>query len=134
MSYTNVLTYLENRLKTYADGQGYTVLFDGTEVQPAHGSVVLRCQFMPARSDFATLGANGQDRKPGLYQVSVYVHRARGIGLALSVADALVALFKRQQADQTGTPVLSFRAWPAPSLVSGDFLVIPVTVEWTTYG
>lgn len=133
MSYTEALAALQGVVKTYATAQSLPVVWDNTEAAPTHAAAFLQCSFLPGQSTGRTLGPTGADEKPGIYQVSVNVHRGRGAGAALGHADALVAAFKRQRLTVGGTTVHAFRAWPGPAFESGDRYVVPVSVQWTVY-
>lgn len=133
MTYSAILSGLEGVVSTYATANSLPVVWEGTERQPLHSEAGLVCSFMPARARMGTLGADGSDHKSGLFQVSIYGERGRGIGVILTHVDALVAAFKRKSLTVGSTTVHSFRAYPAAPFESGDYTVIPVTVEWSNF-
>lgn len=133
MSYSAILSALEAVVSTYATANSLAVVWDGTERQPPHGEAGLICTFMPSRATGATIGQDGVDHKPGLFQISVYGHRGRGLGTLLTHVDGLVAAFKRKSLTVGSTTVHSFRAYPAAPFESGDYTVIPVSVEWSNF-
>lgn len=133
MSYTQALAALQGVVNTYATAESLPVVWDNTERKPTHAEAFLACSFLPGKASGVTLGPDGADEKPGIYQISVHVHRGWGVGAALDHADALVAAFKRQRLTVGGTTVHAFRAWPGPGFEDGDRYVVPVSVQWTVY-
>lgn len=133
MSYSAILSALEAVVATYATANSLSVVWEATERQPLHGEAGLVCSFMPSRSRGATIGQDGYDEKPGLFQVTVYGHRGRGLGAILTHVDGLVDAFKRKSLTVGSSTVHSFRAYPASPFESGDYTVVPVTVEWSAF-
>ena len=62
--------------------------------QPTNGAMYLKISFLPASSDFGSLGVNGTTHERGIYQVGISAPGGSGSGLAEDMADKIIDHFK----------------------------------------
>jgi hypothetical protein len=65
-------------------------------VQPKDGGTYIKTSFMPASSDYGSLGEHGSVHERGIYQVGISALGGSGSGDAEKLADKIIAHFRRK--------------------------------------
>lgn len=90
----------------------------------------LRVANLPAGSDMATLGVDGQARTRGIYQVSVFVPAGKGVGEGLRIASDVADHFSRQRLTEAGVEVQCEVPSQGPVIPEADWLHVPVSIPY----
>jgi hypothetical protein len=93
MSIGPIHSALDKHLKAL-DGLPPTARENAKFEQPDNGAMYLKVNFMPASSDFGSLGINGTTHERGIYQVGISAPGGKGSGEAEDVADRIIEHFK----------------------------------------
>lgn len=91
--FRDIAAALNTRLNRLAGAP--PIAWENQGYAPHVGTAYIRPTLLPGDTRQATLGANGEDRTDGLYQVDVFVEAGRGTDAAVSIADTIADHFAR---------------------------------------
>jgi len=107
--------------------------YEGVPYTPVVGTAYVAYALVPTAERPRTLGQYGDTIRQGLFQASLFFPSGSGTGLAESAADAVRAKFPPGQVVTQNETVVRVRyAERAPAQAHPDWVMVPVTVAWTT--
>ncbi len=110
------------------------VAFPNAEYAPTGGTLYLRPTFLPAMTEQAELGDEGENKLLGLYQIDVYGSTGVGVGETEIVAEGLLTAFKRGKTFASSVVTARIeKAWRGPAAQEADRYRVPVFIEWFAY-
>lgn len=110
------------------------VAMPNVKFTPAAGKPHARVDHLHATTSAATAGVNGLTLRPGILQVRLYWPEGGGLGAPMRAAQALVDTFKRGATFTRGTTAVRMqRASINTYLKEGEWLVLPVSLDWRVY-
>lgn len=107
------------------------VQYEAVAYTPVTGRPYLAARLLAYSRTNAGFGPDCVMSETGSYQVSVNWPSGEGRPPAAAVADQIVAAFPRALGLTAGTQVVSILySSAAPTIMSGDWLTIPVVISW----
>ena len=130
ISHGAVRTAFNARLQTFTDGGDVNVT--GTDYTPQAGRPYITGSLTSYIRTPVGYGLSAPHDVRGTYQVSVNRPAIEGLATADSVAKRVEALFPRglSLALATGAVLTVMSASERPEMTSGDWLTVPVVIEW----
>lgn len=129
MSISNVESAL---VKAYTDGAFFTTpktQFENMAFTPPTGEPWAAVYFLPADPVVATLGAGGQDRLDGLFQIDINYPANTGTKLAKAKAEALRNTFTAgSRFSYSGQEVVISNCGRSPGRITNGFYRVSVSV------
>lgn len=120
---------LDNRLNTLAGG--YDIAWPNIPYEPEAGETYLRPTFLPAVTEQASMGTDGQDRTDGIYQVDVFTQAGSG---RTAIPDAVTDHFKRgTDLTYNGVTVRVRNVSVSPAIIDGSWQQVPVSIDFYSY-
>lgn len=113
-------------LATFATAQGIPVAWPGVVFEPPATGSWLEMAWFPNETVNLTFGDGSQYR--GFGQVSCCCRPGGGDGIALALADAVIAAFPK--GTQLGIARVERKPWASSELSAPDRIAVPVTVRY----
>lgn len=130
MSTANIRAALATRLNTL----GLPTAWENSNFKPTAGQVYVAEALLPNETLSVGVSSTSADNFGGIYQVLVYAPAGATKGAAVAVAEQVVGAFpKGASLTYSGVTVRVLRVSQAPSLMSGDRYVIPVSVTYRAF-
>lgn len=130
MSTANIRAALATRLNTL----GLPTAWENSNFKPTAGQVYVAETLLPNETLSVGVSSTSADNFGGIYQVLVYAPAGASKGAAVAAAEQVVGAFpKGASLTYDGVTVRVLRTSQAPSLMSGDRYVIPVSVTYRAF-
>ena len=108
-----------------------SVAWENMPFAPATGVPYLRPVLLPGEPLQCEIGANGNNRHTGIYQISIFYPVGSGIANLNTLTIALCDHFKRGSRLTYGGATISIqKAYPATYLQETDWIHVPITIQY----
>ena len=133
-AFDEIRAALMNQLEVYRAANSAIVAWPNVKYEPVKGTSYLEPSFFPGEAEQGVLGTNGVNKQIGIFQILIWEPIGIGIGAMTIKADAIVTQFKRgTDLTKNSTIVTLASAWAGGAIQNGDWIYIPVTVNWYSY-
>lgn len=121
-------------LATQLDTLDLPTQWENSDFDPPASTVYLAESLLPGETLPVGIASQASDQFSGIYQVLVYAPLGANKGAGRSTADLVAGAFVRgSQHTYDGVTVTILRTSEAPSFLSGDRWVIPVSVNYRAF-
>jgi hypothetical protein len=105
------------------------VAWENISFTPDPEAPYLKPALLPGEPSQAEIGTNGQNRHPGVYQISVFAPSGTGCATLNALRDALCDHFKRgTQLTYGDITVTVQKAYPGPTMQEPGWQQVPITI------
>ena len=125
---------LNTRLTAAFPGAALTaaaVAWPNRPFEPVVGTRWYRASFLPGEPFAAGIGEHAANRHGGIFQVDVFEPVGAGEGAAITAAERIAAVYKRDTAlTYSGVIVRIEKSWVEPAMQESDWFQAPVRIQW----
>lgn len=137
----NIAIALHKHLNTIGLSPALDIVERNTPYKPSVATAYLEADILPAQAIQASLGDTGYNRQSGIYQVTVCYPVGQGDVPAITIADAIIAHFKRGTSlTESGLTVrVSGPPYRTPAVIDtiavgetrgAPYFRVPVSIPW----
>jgi hypothetical protein len=130
--FTDISAGLDGHLNTMTNKP--PVSWENKKYKPVNDVLYVRPTILPADTDQASLGSNGQDLNTGIYQVDVLAPAGKGKKTAYEMADLIADRFKRgTDIVENSRTITVVRASRGTGFNDGDRYIVSVSIEYRAF-
>ena len=108
-----------------------SVAWENVPFTPTSGTTYLQPALLPGEPLQSELGATGQNRHMGIYQISIFAPTGTGILALNTLRDGLCDHFKRGTVLTYGAISLTIqKAFPGPTMQETDWVHVPISIRY----
>lgn len=132
-AWASIRAAFETRLSTLSGT--HETAYMNQSYTPTKGTTWVRGSLLPAQTQAASIGLDGNDLYQGIFQVDVFVPQGKGSGEGVRLADDVIEHFPKSTVLTSGVFRIRIEnSWITTPREEPDWFMIPVSVSWFSHG